>query len=308
MNWEASLIEGLQGGMGKIGEVIARVFSTIGGETVSLALLLIILFCYRKEAGIRCGLALLVASMWFPMVKNIAMRLRPYMEHESVRMLQIPETDAAAGDVIQQGYSFPSGHAAMSVAMYGILCREARKKWLWAISAVLVLLIGISRFAAGVHYPTDVLAGWGIGLITIVFIEILWKKVPKEWMRFAILAAVTLPGIFWCRSRDYYSGLGALTGMMIVIPYERKYVNFQDTRNIWAMILRVAGAMAIYLVMNTLLKMPFSKEYLNSGEMGANLIRSARYAIILFVILGVYPRIFPLFEKIGRKSTPEGKA
>ena len=124
----------------------------------------------------------------------------------------------------------------------------------------------------------------------------------KEWVRSAILLAVTVPGIFWCTSRDYFTSLGLLIGMVTVFPYEKKYINFQDTKNVWAMILRVAGAFAVYAVMNSVLKMPFDKEWLNSGTLGANLIRSARYAIMLFVLLGVYPRVFPVFEKIGRKG------
>ena len=124
----------------------------------------------------------------------------------------------------------------------------------------------------------------------------------KEWVRSLILLAVTLPGIFWCTSRDYFTSLGLLIGMVTVYPYERKYIGFKDTRNVWAMILRVLGAFAIYAVLNTVLKMPFDSEWLNSGSLGANLIRTARYAIILFSIVGIYPRVFPLYEKIGKKK------
>ena len=64
------------------------------------------------------------------------------------------------------------------------------------------------------------------------------------------------------------------------------------------MILRCAGALAIYYVLNTVLKMPFSKEFLDNGTLAANLVRTARYAVILFVVIAVYPRVFPLLEKI----------
>ena len=128
------------------------------------------------------------------------------------------------------------------------------------------------------------------------------NRVQQEWVRSLILLTVTVPGIFWCTSRDYFTSLGLLIGMITVFPYEKKYINFQDTKNVWAMILRVAGAFAVYAVMNTVLKLPFDKEWLNSGTLGANLIRSARYAIMLFVLLGVYPRVFPAYEKIGRKN------
>ena len=301
MAWEVSLIEWLQNAMGKAGEFIAKAFTTAGGEVITLIVLLAMIFCYSKEAGKRSALKIIAASMWFPMIKNVVLRLRPYMEHAGIRALVLTEADAGAMDVVQQGYSFPSGHSAMSFSIYGSLCREVRKRWLWIVSAVLVFCIGVSRFAVGVHYPTDVLGGWTIGLLAICFGELLEKKVQKEWIRYLILLVITLPGIFWCRSRDYFSGLGMLAAMTFVFPYEQKHVNFQDTRNIWAMILRVLGALGVYAGLNTVLKLPFSSEFLNNGSLGAGLVRSLRYGMILFVILGVYPRVFPLFEKVGKK-------
>lgn len=302
MGWEVSLIESIQGNLGKAGESISKVFATIGGETVLLAVLIVIIFCYNKEIGKRCAVKLILSTLWFPMLKNVVLRMRPYMEHPSIRALEVPEEDAELMDVVQQGYSLPSGHSAMSLAMFGSLSMEVKKKWLWIVSSLLILLIGLSRFFVGVHYPTDVLAGWGVGLAAILFAELLEKKVEKEWVRHAILLAVTVPGIFWCSSRDYFSALGCIIAYVIAIPFERKFANFKDTRNVWAMILRAAGAMAIYLGLNWALKKPFSNEFLNNGTLGANLIRTARYAIILFLILGVYPRIFPLFEKVGMKK------
>ena len=68
------------------------------------------------------------------------------------------------------------------------------------------------------------------------------------------------------------------------------------------MILRVIGAFAIYYALNTLLKLPFSKEFLDNGTLGAGLVRTARYAVVLFVALGIYPKVFPVFEKIGKKQ------
>ena len=302
-DWEVNLIEWLQKTIGSAGQAIAKAVTFIGGETVMLLVLLVVLFCYKKEAGKRCGFTMVAASMWFPMIKNIVLRIRPYMAHpERIEALTVVQEDADPLDIIQQGYSFPSGHSANSVAMYGSIAREIRKKWMWWLAVIVPLLIGLSRFVVGVHYPTDVLAGWLVGLAAIGFSALLEKKVKKEWVRSAILLAVTVPGIFWCTSRDYFTSLGLLIGMVTVFPYEKKYINFQDTKNVWAMILRVAGAFAVYAVMNSVLKMPFDKEWLNSGTLGANLIRSAWYAIMLFVLLGVYPRVFPVFEKIGRKG------
>jgi len=300
-DWEVNLIEWLQKTIGSAGQAIAKAVTFIGGETVMLLVLLVVLFCYKKESGKHCGFTMVAASMWFPMIKNIVLRIRPYMAHpEQIKALTVAEADADPMDVIQQGYSFPSGHSANAAAMYGSIAREIRKKWMWWLAVIVPLLIGISRFVVGVHYPTDVLAGWLVGLAALGFSVLLEKKVKKEWMRSAILLAVTVPGIFWCTSRDYFTSLGLLIGMVTVFPYEKKYVNFQDTKNVWAMILRVIGAFAVYAVMNTVLKLPFNKEWLNGGTLGANLVRSARYGIMLFVLVGVYPRVFPVYEKIGR--------
>ena len=301
-DWEVDLIEWLQNAAGSVGQTISKAVTFIGGETVTLLVLLIMLFCYKKEAGKRCGFTMVAASMWYPMIKNIVMRVRPYMAHpDRIEALSVVEADADPMDILQQGYSFPSGHSATAVSMYGSIAREIRKKWMWWLAVIVPLLIGLSRFAVGVHYPTDVLAGWGVGLAAVAFSALLEKKVKTEWIRYLILLALTLPGIFWCTSRDYFTALGLLIGMVTAFPYEKKYVRFQDTRNIPAMILRVLGAFAVYAVLNTALKLPFDPEWLNSGTLGANLVRAARYAIILFVLVGVYPRVFPAFEKIGKK-------
>ena len=302
-DWEVDLIEWLQNAAGSVGQTISKAVTFVGGETVTLLVLLIMLFCYRKEAGKRCGFTMVATSMWYPMIKNIVMRVRPYMAHpDRIEALSVVEADADPMDILQQGYSFPSGHSATAVSMYGSIAREIRKKWMWWVAVIVPLLIGLSRFAVGVHYPTDVLAGWGVGLAAVAFSALLEKKVKKEWIRHLILLALTLPGVFWCTSRDYFTALGLMIGMVTAFPYEKKYVGFQDTRNVWAMILRVLGAFAVYAVLNTALKLPFDAEWLNSGTLGANLVRTVRYAILLFVLVGVYPRVFPLFEKIGKRS------
>ena len=226
------------------------------------------------------------------------------MVHKNnIKVLQVVEPDADPLDIVQQGYSFPSGHGATAVSLFGSIGRELRKRWMWTLAVVMPLLIGFSRIAVGVHYPTDVLAGWVVGLAAIGFNILLEKIVKKEWQRYVVLLVITVPGIFWCRSRDYFTALGLLIAAAVAFPYEEKYVGFKDTRNVWAMILRTLGAFAIYFALNTLLKMPFSKEWLDSGRLLANLVRTARYTIILFVVLAVYPRIFPLFEKAGKKHS-----
>ena len=177
-DWEVKLIEWLQQNMGAAGSFAARAASFIGGETVSLLLLIVMLFCYKKEAGKRVARTVLTASMWFPMIKNVVLRVRPYMAHpDRIKVLQVVESDADPMDIVQQGYSCPSGHAATAASLFGSAAYEIRKRWMWFIAVIMPLLIGFSRIAVGVHYPTDVLAGWAIGVLAVGFNVLLQKKV-----------------------------------------------------------------------------------------------------------------------------------
>ncbi|HLK52430.1 MAG TPA: phosphatase PAP2 family protein [Candidatus Angelobacter sp.] len=70
--------------------------------------------------------------------------------------------------VAPHSYSFPSGHALCSFCFYGVLAGLLSKRtkalsWrilIWAMAAILVIAIGISRIYLGVHYPSDVIAGY----------------------------------------------------------------------------------------------------------------------------------------------------
>ena len=71
-----------------------------------------------------------------------------------------------------ESFSFPSGHAFASAVVYGLLALVALRvwtgsRWKWPIAGglvVLFVLIGMSRVLLGKHYPSDVVAGWGLGL------------------------------------------------------------------------------------------------------------------------------------------------
>ena len=80
------------------------------------------------------------------------------------------------GTPLPESYSFPSGHALLSFCFYGVIAAVVTARLnsvrgrvlVWAAAALLVALIGISRLYLGVHYPSDVLAGYAAALVWVV--------------------------------------------------------------------------------------------------------------------------------------------
>jgi undecaprenyl-diphosphatase len=87
-----------------------------------------------------------------------------------------------------RSYSFPSGHALASFCFYGVLAamlatRIKNQKWravFWTSAVLIILLIGLSRIYLGVHYTTDVLAGYAAALIWVVVVNFVEQRLAAR--------------------------------------------------------------------------------------------------------------------------------
>lgn len=129
---------------------------------------------YRKRPVRSLVMALsLLAMPFFYLIKQTVERSRPASEF-----------------VTQHGlhdYSFPSGHAAGSAAIYGMIAILAyshiKGTWKYVVSSLcvfLIILIGVSRIYIGAHFPTDVLAGWLMALIVLSLLRSLSLYLAKR--------------------------------------------------------------------------------------------------------------------------------
>jgi Membrane-associated phospholipid phosphatase len=302
-HWEVSLILWLQAHMGSFGTALASFLSAFGEELAGVAIIGFLYWCYDKRFGRFVGLNVLVGIVLNPMIKNVYLRRRPYFDTPEIKCLKPVKKDADIYNIAAQEFSFPSGHSTNAVTIYGSAEEYNRKNKILAVIGVLLpLLVGVSRFCLGVHYPTDVLCGWLLGLVVIAFVPWLQRKLKNDRLLYGILLLMGLPGFFYCKSLDFFSGYGMLLGFVLAVEFEQKYVNFENTRSAMRSVIRVVGGVAVFFGLNTLTKMPFSADYLNSGEMSALLIRMARYTLVVFAVLGVYPMVFKNADKWYQKK------
>ena len=132
-----------------------RVFSIIGYQGLIAAfvaaVVVFLLLRWRRAA------LWLVFSVAGALVLDLALK----------NAFQRPRPQPFFGD-LPHDWSFPSGHALFSFCFFGVLAgllaaRLRSLVWkaaVWALAAVLVAAIGLSRIYLGVHYPSDVLAGY----------------------------------------------------------------------------------------------------------------------------------------------------
>lgn len=147
-------------------EEMMRDFSALGGFGV---LLLVVLAAagYLLLRGSRQALWLLLAASAGGMLLSYSAKLL----FDRARPDLVPHLSNVDSP------SFPSGHSTMSAVVYLTLAvllarlyAPARfKAYIIGIALGITLLVGVSRVYVGVHYPTDVLAGWALGLSWAVF-------------------------------------------------------------------------------------------------------------------------------------------
>ena len=134
--------------------------SRAGGGTLVVVGVTFVLACVlarRPRLALIVAATLIASALFTDIVKDFVARPRP------------PGADLIA----TSGFSFPSGHAENSTTTYGLLAlviwRSALSRAIRLTTAVLVgvtlpILVGLSRIALDVHWPSDVLGGWLAGL------------------------------------------------------------------------------------------------------------------------------------------------
>ncbi|MDR0624802.1 MAG: phosphatase PAP2 family protein [Treponema sp.] len=125
----------------------------LGSVSTYVFLLSLLFWCVDEKKSFRLSAAVMISGWINLALKFLLDQPRPFWEGY----------EPALGLIRERFGGLPSGHAQSSLVMWAIIASWGTRKWQYAPAAVLILLIGFSRIYLGVHFPTDVFAGWLIG-------------------------------------------------------------------------------------------------------------------------------------------------
>jgi membrane-associated phospholipid phosphatase len=275
-------------------------------------------WCVDQKLGLRVLFILILTDVPGSSFKQLLHEPRPYW---------LGGVMALADEV---SYGIPSTHASNTLAVWGLIAATVKKSWLWILSILLILLIGISRLYLAVHFPQDVLGGWLLGLL-MLFLFIRYEIQFLAWWKqktagtqitlgFILSIAVIVIGALvlalisgspdppeWAafsteaRDIDHYITLagflfGAITGVGLMGKYAPFETEGSLLQRIGRYIVGIIGLLALYLGLDVLFAM-----IAPDASLAGYILRYIRYSLVsIWAIFGA-PWVFQKL-KLARGS------
>lgn len=153
-------------------DMFFKCITTCANTLTIICLVIILLLIIKDKYRYILGIATISTVLINQLLKNIIMRPRP----DHMRLIK------------ESGYSYPSGHSMISIAVYGFLIyyvyhkikNKKLKIFLIILLTSLIVLIGLSRIYVGVHYPSDVLGGYVLSLLVLLLVVLGVDKYVKN--------------------------------------------------------------------------------------------------------------------------------
>lgn len=217
--------------------VVFSAITYLGDQTVCIAAVLLLLWCFDKQKGYCLFLIAATGTAINQLLKAIFLIPRPWVKDPDFTIVESARAAAT-------GYSFPSGHTQNVTAEFSAIALWAKRRWVSWLCAAIILLTGFSRMYLGVHTPLDVGVSLGVGLLTSVVCIRLFDRLRPGTIRWIILAAMALMVGYLLLApkgpanvaefdlhglESAYSLAGAAVGLCIAWRVDERYLHY-DTR------------------------------------------------------------------------------
>ena len=166
-------------------ESFFKFISTLGLEEFYLTMLPLIYWSIHKEAGRALAYIFLLGNVFNNMLKHAFREPRPFW------------LDPTLERFTDYGYGIPSGHSQFTVTIYLFIATWVRRRWVWFLAILMVILMPISRIYLGSHFVQDVVAGLLLGSLVLIG-YLIWQRrymarFEKRIMGQRLLTAVAVP-------------------------------------------------------------------------------------------------------------------
>lgn len=273
-------------------DVPFKMISFLGDEMFFVLLLPLIYWCIDRRTGARLTILFLFSAYVNALAKVLADMPRPFQYDSRVQPIGSADSNG-----------FPSGHTQGAVVVWGYLASVFRKTWFWILAVLLIVLIPMSRIYLGVHFPTDLMGGYIIGIALLSFYLVFEPKI-EEWvigkkLLFQLACAIILPMILLIllpgSDKLGITAGATLMGMSIGFVLERRFVGFEASGTWGKKILRYLIGIAVLIGLRIGLSMAFK------DLEPAPVFRTVRYGIMgLWGALGA-PWVFILLRIADRQ-------
>ena len=252
-------------------DVIFQSFTYLGEELITLAAILIILWCADKYFGRYMLFVGVVGIMANTLLKCIYRIPRPWLIDPNFTIVESAREAAT-------GYSFPSGHTANAAVLFWSIALMVKNKALKVIFLIIPFFVAFSRMYLGVHTPLDVGVSLGISAVLVFGGYYLYKKMNNRTSHcfigglistvLAVVCVIIISSLYYNKYpddvliksglTDAYKVLGLAAALPIVCILDDKYIDY-TTKGKWRFqLLKLVIGTGVVVAVKELLKIPLN--------------------------------------------------
>lgn len=204
------------------------------------------------KTGFRLFYILFLSSLTNHALKEFFLSPRPFHLDPNLGVIQV------------NGYGFPSGAAQTVILLSGILLTQWKSTWKWSVALLYILFVSFSRVYLGIHFPTDIVAGWVVGFglwFLYAYVRPLIEKQLEKLKPFSLLLLSQLTPlllIFWQHSPSTIRIGGCAMGMGVGLFINNAcgwYLPSSSTKNEFAL-RALVGVVGTFLCYFLIAKLP----------------------------------------------------